>query len=49
MVRPSIYGTAAIFTAERLMYYSMSSGSTYILLGTGDLLEEVGVDGVHLG
>ena len=48
MVRPSIYGTAATLTACRFIYYSMSGGMTYLLVTSGDLLEEVDVDRVHL-
>ena len=31
------------------MYYTVIARVTYLLLGTRDLLEEVHIDGVHLG
>ena len=48
MVRPSICGTAATFTADRLMYYSVRHQLGYLLGPSSDLLEKEDVDGLKL-
>lgn len=48
IVRPSIYGTADTFTAERLMYYRMMMNFSYLLSSTSDLFQEENVHSVHL-
>ena len=47
-VRPSICGTAATFTADRLMYFTVRDDTAYLLHAACDLLEEEHVDGVEL-